>query len=58
MGKKQLTALIIILVAFFGCFYLAFLNFDMSNPFLNLMFFVMFLAGTVASLAVGNSGAR
>lgn len=58
MGKQQRTALGIITVAFFAFFYYAYLDFDMSNPTLNLIFFVMFLAATIASIAIGNSGAR
>lgn len=58
MGKKQLTALGIIVISFGLFFYKAFLDFDTSSPFVNLFAFVGILFGTLAAIALGNSGAR
>ena len=58
MGKNQVKALIIIAVAFFVFFYLAYLNYEMSKPMVNLLFFLLFLTGTITSIVLGNSGSR
>tara|TARA_B100000508_G_scaffold122703_1_gene104983 strand:- start:19669 stop:19845 length:177 start_codon:yes stop_codon:yes gene_type:complete len=58
MGKKQLTALVIILVSFLLFFYKGFLDFSTASPFVNLFSFLALLAGTVAAIGIGNSGAR
>jgi hypothetical protein len=58
MGKKQMIALAIIVVSFVLFFYKAFLDFSVTSPTINLFAFVGILFGTLASIAIGNSGAR
>ena len=58
MDKRKLTALVIITLTFFFTFYFAFLNFSLSTQFSSLFAFIILVAGTVASLVIGNAGER
>lgn len=58
MGKKQIIALLVLVVAFVLFFYKAFLDFSTTSPTINLFAFVLLLFATLTSLAIGNSGAR
>lgn len=58
MGKKQMTALAIIVLSFVLFFFKGFLDFSVETPFTNLFAFVGMLFGTIIALFVGNAGER
>lgn len=58
MGKNKLIALLIIVGSFGLFFYKAFLDYSTTSPTINMFAFLGLIFGTMASLAIGNSGAR
>ncbi|MGB0390763.1 MAG: hypothetical protein ACPGD5_04290 [Salibacteraceae bacterium] len=58
MGKKQMTALAIIVVSFVLFFYKGYLDFSVDTPFTNLFAFVGMVFGTLIAIFIGNSGEK